>query len=89
MKVMNIDIPQAAIDAGNAAMVDGFRAVDVEGAVAVALHDLYHKAPPHEHFDYGIQPKDAVHMRLADRLIQKARKAGRIKRVDGQWRRTA
>jgi len=89
MKVMTIEIPQAAIDAGDAAMVDGFKAVDVEGAVAVALHALYYKAPLHEHFDYGIQPKDALHMRVADRLIQNARKAVRIERVDGQWRRKA
>jgi hypothetical protein len=85
MKVKNIEIPQAAIDAGNAAMVDGFQACDIEGAVGVVLHDLYYKAPLHEHFDYGMCRKEELHMRVGDRLIQNARKAGRIRRVANRW----
>jgi len=86
MKVLGIEIPQAAIDAGDKAMVDGFQSCDVAGEVSAVLYDLYHMEPPHEHFDYGAQDKDAVHDRVADRLIQNARKAGRIGRVGGRWK---
>jgi len=86
MKVKDIEIPQAAIDAGNAAMVDGFQACDVEGAVGVVLYDLYHRAPAHTHFDYGSCGKQELNMRVGDRLIQNARKAGRISRVNNRWK---
>jgi len=89
MKVKNIEIPQAAIDAGNAAMVDGFQACDIEGAVAVVLTDLYHRGSAHEHFDYGSCRKEELHMRVGDRLIQNARKLGRIMRVNNRWTVTA
>lgn len=84
MKVMGLDIPQAAIDAGNAAMTGDFRLDDVRGAVAGVLRELNADGRD-DTFDYGIQSKDAVDDRLADRLVQAARKAGRVHRGRGGW----
>jgi hypothetical protein len=79
MKVHGLIIPQSAIDAGNAAMTGQFRAADISSAVSRALHDA--------EFDFGIQHKESVRIRIADRLIQKARTAGLIKFNAGTWRR--
>lgn len=84
MRVMGIEIPQAAIDAGNAAMTGDFRLDDVRGAVAGVLRDLNADGRD-DTFDYGIQSKDAVDDRLADRLIQAAKKAGRVRRKGQTW----
>ena len=82
MKTKGIEIPQAAIDAGNAAMTGRFRAADIQGAVATALRPL----ADDQSFDYRHHDKDELDMRVADSLIQKARKLGCIEfRIGGFW----
>lgn len=74
MKTKGITIPQAAIDRGNAAMTGSFRAIEIQHAVAGALRPLADE----QAFDYGRCDKDELEMRVADSLIQRARRAGTI-----------
>jgi hypothetical protein len=87
MKVNGITIPQAAIDAGNAALTGDFRLEDIRGAVAEVLYELYHTGDDHSAFDYGANSKDAIHDRVADRIIQAAKKTGRVWHLGGgRWK---
>jgi hypothetical protein len=82
VKVKNIEIPQAAIDGGRKTMTGRFRASDVQGGVAHALRTL----ADDQRFDYGAEDKDTVDMRVADRLIQSARRLGEIQfQKGGYW----
>ena len=86
MKYKDIEIPQAALDAGNAAMdgdsQDGkFRSHDIQGAVSRVLRTMEEE----KSFDYGVHNKMELDMRVADRLIQKARKQGVIRFNKGSF----
>ncbi len=74
MNVLGTVISEQQIAAGNAAMVGQFRLSDV-------VHALTRAGVPHDNYVAG---------RAADRLLQKARKAGRISAVTNKlWRSTA
>lgn len=81
MRIKNTDIPQAAVDAGKAAMVDGFAANQIQAAVSAALRAnasfAYPAATP--------RAMDELDMRVADRLIQKGRQSGEISFAKGRW----
>ena len=81
MRIKDTDLPPAAIDAGRTAMVTGFRAADVQGAVAATLRSLANAGA----FDYGRHARDDFDMRVADRLIQNARQSGAIRFDKGRW----
>lgn len=82
MKTKGITIPQTAIDSGYAAMTGRFRALDIQHAVAEALRPLAGDGS----FDYGRCRREELEMRVADSLIQRARRAGTIKLLPGsQW----
>lgn len=78
MKVQGLLIPTAAIEAAEEALTGEFRSEDVVGAIARTLSEM--------EFDYGIQYRSAVNVRTADRILQAARKEGRIEHVGaGRW----
>lgn len=82
MRIKNIDIPQSALDAGTAAMTDGFTAGRIQAAVSASLRsnpDFAYPAGMNE------RARDEVDMRVADRLIQNARKSGAIAFAKGRW----
>lgn len=83
MRIQGTIIPQAAIDAGSKAMVTGFKAIQIQAAVSAAL-----RADPD--FVYptksrSVNANDMLDMRVADSLIQAARRAGRITFAKGGW----
>lgn len=84
MKVKGIEIPQAAIDAGRAAMTDRFMLEDVRAAVGGVLRELHYESLQEE-FDYGPNDKDAFDDRLADRLIQEQKNRGHIRYTERGW----
>lgn len=85
MKIKDIEIPQAAIDAGNAAMAGEFRLDDVRGAVANVLRTLHFESLQVD-FDYGPNTKDEFDDRLADRLLQAAKRRGNVTHLGhGRW----
>lgn len=87
MIVMNINIPEAAITAGESALKGEFRLDDVREAVAGVLYDLYHTGGDHSQFDYGSANKDVLHDRIADRLMQSAKRKGLINHLGaGRWK---
>lgn len=78
MKIYGLLIPAEAIEAAEATLAGEFRLEDVVGAIAGTLHEM--------EFDYGIQRRSAVNARAADRILQTARKEGRIEHVGaGRW----
>lgn len=87
MHFKNTDIPQTAIDAGQAAMTskiakaDGFVAREIQDAVSRVLRTdpnfVYPKTTPR-----GMNELD---MRVADRMIQKARRLGEISFANSRW----
>ena len=81
MRIKDTEIPQAAIDAGLAAMVTGFTASQIQAAISVALR-------ADAGFAYRStreRDMDELDMRVADRLIQNARKSGAITFGKGGW----
>ena len=87
MKVKGIEIPQDAIDAANAAITGDFRLEDVRSAVAKVLYELYHTGADHEVFDYGPNNKDEFNDRVADRVLQAAKRTGRVWHLGGgRWK---
>lgn len=87
MIVMDLTIPQPAISAGEAALKGEFRLDDVRAAVAGALYDLYHTGSDHSEFDYGAINKEVLHDRIADRLMQSAKRKGQITHLGGgRWK---
>lgn len=86
MRIKNTDIPQAAIDAGLAAMVPGFTAGQIQAAVSVVL-----RADPEFSYPDASKPSrmDGLDLRVADSLIQSARKRGEIVFGKGRWTLTA
>jgi len=82
MRIKDTEIPQAAVDAGRAAMVDGFKAHQVQAAVSVALRaDPGFSYPP----SHRKGADDCLDLRVADSLIQSARRSGAISFVKGRW----
>lgn len=87
MIVMGISIPQSAVDAGVAAMKGEFELDDVREAVGTVLYDMYYDGVDHSKFDYGVVEKHVMHDRIADRLLQSARKAGGVTKATGRrWK---
>lgn len=68
MKVYGYDVTQEQIKAGLAAMAGQFRMTEVVGAMMRA----------------GVPDRGAIAGRAADRLLQKERKAGRIRAVNNK-----
>lgn len=83
MKVKGIEIPQAAIDAGRAAMTIRFMLEDVRIAVASVLRPFHDSLE--DDFDYGPNDKDVFDDRLADRLIQEQKNRGHIRYTSSGW----
>jgi hypothetical protein len=74
VKVYGEQIRDEQISAALAAMVGEFRCSDIENALVRA----------------GVREPGAVAMRAADRLLQRERKAGRIRAVNNRlWERIA
>ena len=69
MIVLGRKIPQSVVNACVARMSKTFYAANIEQVA----------------WELGISVTDGVSMRLADRLIQREKKAGRIRRVGGKW----
>lgn len=82
MRIKDTAIPQAAIDAGNAAMVDGFVAAQVQAAVSAVLRADGNFTYP----DQRPSHMTDLDMRVGDRLIQNARKKGAITFAKGRWK---
>jgi hypothetical protein len=81
MRIKNTDIPQAAIDAGNAAMTGEFAANQIQAAVSAALR----ADPAFAYHSSRERDMDELDMRVADRLIQNARKDGSITFANKRW----
>lgn len=84
MKVKGIEIPQAAIDAGRAAMGDVFILDDVRGAAGAVLRDLHYESLQEE-WSYGPNEKDAFDTLVANKLIQAERNLGHIRYTARGW----
>lgn len=81
MRIKDTEVPQAAIDAGHAAMVDGFAANQIQAAVSAALR----ADATFAYRNVRDRDMDEFDMRVADRLIQNARKTGAISFAKGRW----
>jgi len=82
MRVHGLEIPGNVIAAAQAAMTSPFRLHDVRTAADRAAAD--------EGMDFGIQHRSSVLDRLADRLIQGARRKNQVEFLgNGQWRPSA
>jgi hypothetical protein len=82
MKVMGLEIPEQVLAAGRAEMEQAeFVMDDVRCGVARALRLM--------EFNFGIQHPASVQDRVADRLLQQEKRAGRVvySKVRGKWRR--
>lgn len=85
MKYQGIEIPQSALDAGNAAIAGNFTLDDVRCAVSEILRTLHYDSLQVD-FDYGPNVKDVLDDRVADRLIQKAKREGKVRHIGhGRW----
>lgn len=84
IKVRGIVIPQAAIDAGRAAMGDKFILEDVRGAVGGVLREIHYQSLQEE-WSYGPNVKDEFDKLLATKLIQQERALGRIRYTPAGW----
>ena len=81
MRIKDTDIPQSAIDAGRAAMVDGFVANQIQAAVSAVLRT----DPGFTYPDARPSAMTDLDMRVGDRLIQNARKDGTITFANKRW----
>ena len=72
MKSYGVEVPEIAINAGLSAMVGNFTALDVECAIRRTK----------------TCPDQAVPNRIADKLLQRERRAGRIAFANGKWSKT-
>lgn len=86
MKIKGIEIPQAAIDAGRAAMVDRFIMDDVRGAAGSVLREIHYQSLQEE-WSYGPHEKDAFDTQLATKLIQEEKNRGHIRYTPRGWTR--
>jgi len=84
MKFKGIEIPQAALDAGQAAMTSQFLLCDVAGAVGGVLRELHYESLQ-EDWSYGPNEKDAFDNGLASKLIQVEKNRGHIRYTERGW----